>query len=55
MLRSLILLLVFTLMHIALIRIKALDRNERGLCPRWVPWLGLLLCVGLLTGRLLGS
>jgi amino acid transporter len=54
-LTSLILLLVFTLMHAALIRIKALHRDERGLCPRWMPWLGLLLCVGLLAGRLLGS
>jgi amino acid transporter len=52
-LTSLILLLVFTLMHAALIRIKARDCAERGLCPRWVPWLGLLLCLGLLLARVL--
>jgi APA family basic amino acid/polyamine antiporter len=54
-LTSLILLLVFTLMHAALIRIKAVDKNERGLCPLWLPWLGLLMCAGLLAGRLLGA
>jgi APA family basic amino acid/polyamine antiporter len=51
---SLILLLVFTLMHAALIRIKAHNKNEAGLCPRWLPWLGLLMCIGLLLGRLAG-
>jgi basic amino acid/polyamine antiporter, APA family len=49
-LTSLILLMVFTLTHAALIRIKAMDRTEPGLCPRWLPWLGLLLCMGLLLG-----
>jgi basic amino acid/polyamine antiporter, APA family len=54
-LTSLILLLVFTLMHAALLRIKSRNTAERGLCPRWVPWLGLLMCVGLLSGRMIGS
>lgn len=54
-LTSLILLLIFTLMHAALIRIKSLHREERGLWPRWVPWLGLLLCGGLLSARLAGA
>jgi basic amino acid/polyamine antiporter, APA family len=50
-LTSLILLLVFALMHMALIRIKSANRDEPGLCPRWLPWLGLLMCIGLLSGR----
>ena len=54
-LTSLILLLVFTLMHVALIRIKSLDPGERVLCPVWLPWLGLLLCGGLLVARFAGS
>lgn len=54
-LTSIILLLVFALMHLALIRIKAQDRNEPGLCPRWLPWLGLLMCAALLLGRMIGS
>jgi APA family basic amino acid/polyamine antiporter len=51
-LTSAVLLAVFALIHVALIRIKHKHPQKDSLCPVWLPWLGVVLCLGLLAARI---
>ncbi len=48
---SLLVLLVFALVNLALIRLKVRDPHPAGATciPGWVPWAGMVTCVGLLA------
>lgn len=50
---SAILLLVFAAVNAALIAIHIREPRSSGFqCPRWAPWIGLVLCLGLLSVEL---
>lgn len=50
---SLVMLLVFAASNLALIRLERRRPAAPFDTPRWVPWLGLLLCGALILGRFL--
>jgi APA family basic amino acid/polyamine antiporter len=47
-----VLLVVFALIHAALIRIKYKQPQKDSLCPAWLPWVGIAVCLGLLVARI---
>ena len=47
-----IILIVFALINLALVRIKAREREAPAnpyVAPRWIPWAGLVSCLGLVA------
>jgi amino acid transporter len=50
---SLVMLLVFAASNLALIRLERRRPAAPFDTPRWVPWLGLVLCAALILGRFL--